>query len=271
MDPTLPDTCPWPIAALPRVIVAGYHPLSDRAFRTAYRLTAAAIHLYDYAGEMRLGARAISLRPGDLTITPPGIESRYDLARPGRHWVVHAQLPAAGERLVHLPLHLRLGSLAPVARERLTRVAAHHRRARGVRGSNPAASAADAALLELVCWLAEQTTHATASRGERAVERAAELLRERAAHPWRAGELARAVGLSPAYLARSFRRRFGHTLARFQLLQRIGAAQALLACTALPVAEVGRRVGLPDPHHFNKLFRRVAGQPPSAFRAEHRG
>lgn len=265
MNPRLSFRCP--LNALPRPVVAGCFPLADRAFATPYRIRAHALHLYDYPASMRLGGEQWELRPGDLTLTPGGMESRYDLPRPGRHWCVHFLTAQATGACLELPLHLRLGPAAVAAQERLARIVQHHRLAHGLGTASPAEVAAAAGLLELLCWLATLAEDpAGVARGERGVIRAAELLRTSPERAWRSDALARVVGLSPGWLARRFRLRFGCTLARYQQRQRIGAAQALLACTALPVAEVGARVGIPDPHHFNKLFRRVAGQAPSAFR-----
>ncbi len=44
-------------------------------------------------------------------------------------------------------------------------------------------------------------------------------------------------------------------------------AKRLLAGTALPVAEIGRRLGFPEPTNFGRFFQREAGQSPGAFRA----
>jgi AraC-like DNA-binding protein len=157
-----------------------------------------------------------------------------------------------------------------MARERLVRIIDHVGRARGSPGG-PAEAAAAGGVLELFAWLAERpTAGAAGNRGERAVAQVAAELRLWPERSWRVADLARRAGVSPAYLARRFRLRFGHTLARYQMIHRIGAAQALLACTTDPVGAVGARVGLPDPHHFNKLFRRVSGVPPSVFRSTHR-
>ncbi len=252
------------------MLVAGYFQLADRAFRTTYRINAVAVHLYEYAASMRMDGESYELRSGDLTLTPAGSASCYDLPHPGRHWCIHV-VPASAGPAIGLPRHLRLGSDAALARERFTRIVAHHRRALGRPRQVAGPVAAGAAALELLAWLADRTPDGPARRGDLAVERAAGLLRERPERTWQVAGLARTVGVSPAYLARRFRLRFGATLAHYQLVQRIGSAQALLACTGLAVGEIGRRVGLPDPHHFNKLFRRIAGQPPSVFRAAHRG
>lgn len=44
-------------------------------------------------------------------------------------------------------------------------------------------------------------------------------------------------------------------------------AKRLLAGTDLPVAEVGRRLGFPEPTNFGRFFQREVGQSPGAFRA----
>jgi len=254
--------------SVPRI--AGHFNLRDRDFSVEYRIPFLAVHLYAYHGRIRLAGQEAAIHPGDLTITPPDGGSRYHLPRPGSHLCLHIAVPEASGPALELPWHVRLGDEATMLRERLMRIIDHVGRARGAPGG-PAEAAAAGGVLELLAWLAERPrAGAGASRGERAVAQAAAELRLRPERAWRMADLAAHVGVSPAYLARRFRRRFGHTVARYQLVQRIGAAQALLACTVEPVGSVGARVGLPDPHHFNKLFRRIAGVPPSVFRSRHR-
>jgi AraC-like DNA-binding protein len=45
-------------------------------------------------------------------------------------------------------------------------------------------------------------------------------------------------------------------------------ARRLLACTPLPVAEVGRLLGFPEPTNFGRFFHREAGLSPGQFRAD---
>ncbi|GAB3975042.1 hypothetical protein GCM10027615_41700 [Plantactinospora veratri] len=44
-------------------------------------------------------------------------------------------------------------------------------------------------------------------------------------------------------------------------------ARRLLAATDLSVAEVGRRLGFPEPTNFGRFFHREVGHSPGAFRA----
>jgi AraC-like DNA-binding protein len=46
------------------------------------------------------------------------------------------------------------------------------------------------------------------------------------------------------------------------------AAQRLLACTDLSVAEIGRRLGFAEPTNFGRFFHREVGLSPGAFRAD---
>jgi AraC-like DNA-binding protein len=44
-------------------------------------------------------------------------------------------------------------------------------------------------------------------------------------------------------------------------------ARRLLACTPLSVAEIGRRLGFPEPTNFGRFFHREVGVSPGSFRA----
>jgi AraC-like DNA-binding protein len=46
-------------------------------------------------------------------------------------------------------------------------------------------------------------------------------------------------------------------------------AKRMLACTDLPVAEIGRRLGFSEPTNFGRFFARETGQTPGAFRDLH--
>jgi AraC-like DNA-binding protein len=100
-----------------------------------------------------------------------------------------------------------------------------------------------------------------------AVERLKRILAERLHDP----DLSIAAAMAGAGLARDHLRRLfaaatGLTPARWLARLRVEQARRLLAHGGYSVAEVGELVGLPDPFHFSRLFRRVAGQPPSALR-----
>jgi hypothetical protein len=48
--------------------------------------------------------------------------------------------------------------------------------------------------------------------------------------------------------------------------QRVGLAAALLRTTTLTVREVGERVGLNDPFHFSRFFKKETSESPAVYR-----
>ncbi|MBM3852194.1 MAG: helix-turn-helix transcriptional regulator [Verrucomicrobia bacterium] len=82
-------------------------------------------------------------------------------------------------------------------------------------------------------------------------------------------EMAALVGRSRSHVLRLFRRHLGVSAKRHVIDRQLREARELLLSTTLPIAEVGKAVGLPDPYYFSKLFRRHVGLAPREFRAEH--
>ena len=131
------------------------------------------------------------------------------------------------------------------------------------RGSLLAASGAAWRLLALIA--ADRTEGRTAP-----VERAQQYLRDHLAEPVTVAALADAAGLSPSHFAAVFRAAAGVPVLTYLKLLRMATARELLDTTDLPVAEVGRRVGYPDPFYFSRQFRSVHHVAPTAFRAQRR-
>ena len=81
-------------------------------------------------------------------------------------------------------------------------------------------------------------------------------------------DLARAAHCSVRTLTRRFAAGTGTSPLQWVLARRIAEAARLLETTALPVEEVGARVGLPDPAAFRRHFTRQVGVPPSTHRRQ---
>ena len=79
-------------------------------------------------------------------------------------------------------------------------------------------------------------------------------------------QLSAAAGVSPATVSRLFRRHLRTSPLAWVLDTRIAAAQVLLTTTALPVAQVARRVGFADSYYFSRQFRARTGVTPSVWR-----
>ncbi|MGH8239918.1 MAG: helix-turn-helix domain-containing protein, partial [Steroidobacteraceae bacterium] len=261
----------WPAATIPTIRVAGRFPLAERAYATTYLGRTHALHVHAYCGEIRIGERTFSLQDGDLTVSPAGIPSAYDLRQSGHHLCVHflpaGNAPRAG--LIALPLHLPLRAASSYARERLAHISRLH--ARSTHGGAPdllSAASAAIALQELLLWCAARSqVHAgVETPTPDAIERIAAILDTRFHEQLSVPRLAAKVGTSQNSIARRFRQRFGMTIPHYVSMRRIGHARYLLESTDLPIGRIAERVGIPDPQYFNKQVRRLLGDSPSAIR-----
>ena len=79
-------------------------------------------------------------------------------------------------------------------------------------------------------------------------------------------DVALAVNFSPGHLTSTVRRRTGRTVQEWITERRMVQARRLLARTDLPVGEVGRRAGYPDPGYFARVFGREHGVSPARWR-----
>lgn len=99
------------------------------------------------------------------------------------------------------------------------------------------------------------------------LDRVHDLLHDRYAEPLQIQEIAREVGVHPAYLARMFSRRFGCTIGEYVRRLRIERAARDLEHTELPIVVIALECGYADHSHFTRTFKRVVGMTPSAYRS----
>ncbi|MBV8885690.1 MAG: helix-turn-helix transcriptional regulator [Chroococcidiopsidaceae cyanobacterium CP_BM_RX_35] len=83
-------------------------------------------------------------------------------------------------------------------------------------------------------------------------------------------EVAKAVNFSPAYLTDLVRRETGRTVLEWIVEHRMALARRLLLETDESVNQIVQTVGYLDPGHFIRLFRRLHGTTPQAWRLSHR-
>ena len=102
-----------------------------------------------------------------------------------------------------------------------------------------------------------------------AADRARELLTARLAHPPTLQELADAVGANRFVLLREFRRRHGLPPHAFLLRLRVERARRMLARGA-DISETSHELGFADQPHMSRIFKRVVGLSPGAYRRQMR-
>lgn len=84
-------------------------------------------------------------------------------------------------------------------------------------------------------------------------------------------QIARGLGVSRRVLELSTKEQLGSSPYQLLAKARLKLAQQLLASTQLPIMEVGRRSGYPEPHHFSAWFKLRQGCAPKAFRSAKSG
>jgi AraC-like DNA-binding protein len=78
--------------------------------------------------------------------------------------------------------------------------------------------------------------------------------------------LAKLASLSPSYLSRRFKQRFGIPPMVFQQRLRIQSAANLLRTTDYPIKHISEITGFSDIYFFSRIFKKNQGQPPGRFR-----
>jgi AraC-like DNA-binding protein len=79
-------------------------------------------------------------------------------------------------------------------------------------------------------------------------------------------ELAAIARLSDFYFTAAFRRSVGEAPHSYVIRRRIERAQGLMLSTEKPLIEIALECGLTDQPHFTRLFRKIVGESPAAWR-----
>lgn len=80
------------------------------------------------------------------------------------------------------------------------------------------------------------------------------------------GDLAAAVRLNACHFGRAFRNSFGVPPHEYVIRRRVERAQGLMLSTGTPLSQIALDCGLSDQSHLSRLFRRIVGESPRAWR-----
>lgn len=98
--------------------------------------------------------------------------------------------------------------------------------------------------------------------------RALEMIDAHLGNDLRLADLAGACGVSLDHFAHAFRTTMAMPPHRWLIRRRVERAQALMLDPALSLAEIALRSGFADQSHFTRVFRKLVGVPPSAWRRD---
>jgi len=268
----------WPLRCIPNVLLGGRFPMPASNSGKQYLNGHYALHQYLYSGEVVIGKRNFEFRNGDLTITPPGVPTVYDLPEGGTHWCINFEpvYLLKEQSVFRLPLYLPALGAAAHFGERLRAIADTLRpRKRCKREKELASVSAGVQLQEVLLLLAryrsaQEINQPSSRRSDMALDGIKEEMELHFQRPFNIATLAASSGLSRNFFAARFRERFGMTAGGYLLHLRMEMAKNLLLSTTQSIKEVAYETGIPDPHYFNKQFRRVVGMSPSLYRTRNR-
>jgi AraC family transcriptional regulator len=98
------------------------------------------------------------------------------------------------------------------------------------------------------------------------LKRAIDYIESNLAGPMSLADLASSTGLTRMHFAAQFRAATGLRPHEYLLRRRIERAQELLLNSRMPVVDIAFSVGFQTQSHFTCAFKRIIGQPPSAWR-----
>jgi AraC-like DNA-binding protein len=104
-----------------------------------------------------------------------------------------------------------------------------------------------------------------------AITRARRLIADRHTEELSLGEVARAVNMSAFYFCKSFKKATGMTFTDYLARVRVEKVRNLLLNPHKRVSEAAYEAGFQSLSQFNRVFRRIAGEAPTAYRARLHG
>ena len=246
------------------------------------------VHLYDYrtsgAGQdiQITGRRAERLGPGDFIFLDQGV--LHELEVPGESHMRNAEFRLTENERAVLSLR-RLAETSPALSAMLSGRQAVHR-GRDDSGvllraleqliaafSDPLPSdeaLSDVLMAELLLRIAEALKkQALRSNALAYAQGAADYLTAHQCESVRVDDVARRVGVAPAYLQRIFKQAMGMTMVEYLNRLRVEQSKRLLMHTDEAVVDVAVTCGFNSRQHFFRVFNALVGVSPQQFRQTH--
>jgi AraC-like DNA-binding protein len=213
------------------------------------------LHLYGYVAELTVGGTTHAIRPGQVSLIPPGTRVEYRYRGRSEHLYTHFSVPRTGEER-GVPLMQDAGTDVRLLSTLLRQAIAADSAARAV------------ASVWTVLWqVAQLGPRDGQGRGHAAVSAAVAHIESNLAGSLTVPGIARVVGLSHNHLTRLFRAETGHTVVGYIRRRRLERARHLLRESTLSIPAIAASVGIADLQAFNKACRRELGASPRAVRA----
>ncbi|WP_030238061.1 AraC family transcriptional regulator [Streptomyces sp. NRRL S-350] len=217
------------------------------------------LHLYRYEADLEVAGADHTIRPGRISLVPPGTPVRYRYRGRSEHIYVHLRLGTTGAPR-SIPVLQDTGAELPLLEQ-------HFRQALAAWPDAPARATAE---VWAALWRIAHLTPpgARSPRGRHpAVTAAVALIEARLAEPLTVPDIAKASGVSHNHLTRLFRATVGETVVGYLRARRMERARHFLQATTLSIPAIAASVGIPDLQAFNKACRRELGASPRSIRS----
>ncbi|WP_307543471.1 AraC family transcriptional regulator [Streptomyces sp. V3I8] len=216
------------------------------------------LHLYQYEAELTVDGTPHLVRPGRVSLVPPGATVRFRYRGRSEHLYAHLRTASAGTPLT-VPVLQDTGAELPLLTALLLQAVA------SARGEPDRARAE----IWTVLWRIAHLAPAAERPGPHpAVTAAIAYIEAHLAAPLTVPAVARAAGVSHNHLTRLFRAATGATVVAYIRRRRLDRARHLLRASTLSIPAVAASVGIADLQAFNKACRRELGGSPRALRGE---
>ncbi|MER5220180.1 AraC family transcriptional regulator [Streptomyces flaveus] len=216
------------------------------------------LHLYQYDAELIVDGTSHAVRPGRVSLVPPGTAVRFRYQGRSEHLYAHLRIAPAGPPRT-IPVMQDAGPELPMLTGLLLQAIA----------SVPGAPERTRAEIWTALWrIAHLTPDAGLPGPHPAVTAAIAYIEANLAAPLTVPAVARAAGVSHNHLTRLFRTTTGDTVVAYVRRRRLDRAHHLLRASTLSIPAVAASVGIPDLQAFNKACRRELGASPRALRGE---
>lgn len=213
------------------------------------------LHVYGYRGSLTVGGTRHDIRPGHVSLIPPGEPVHFRYLGRSEHLYAHVRLPSAGPS-VTVPLMQASGAQRHTLTDLMSSALAAF-------ASTPMKASAE---VWTVLWRLAQLPQPSGSAGHSAVARAQAYIEKNLSTPLGVPVIAREAGVSHNHLTRLFRAETGDTVVSYIRRRRLTHAAHLLRHSTLSIPAIAAAVGIPDLQAFNKACRRELGAPPRALR-----
>jgi len=123
-------------------------------------------------------------------------------------------------------------------------------------------------LLEVVARIhKERMTRSGSGKQSRMVQQVRDYILQYYREPLCIEELAQLAGRNPSHLITSFKKYYGMAPIEYMHHLRISKAEELLLTTESGIAAIAEELGYCDAAYFNRMFKKLTGRTPSAYRA----